>query len=93
LVARTVEWLDGTLGRLIFRAIGCLCSLVALACFYLALQRLADQSVAVALLFGIGTIAAGSVVPYCFSPKRSLGEALDGLEGGAGDTRRRDTRA
>jgi hypothetical protein len=39
-------------------------------------------------MFGLVALAGASVVPYCFSRKRGLGEALDAMEGGAGDRQR-----
>ena len=86
-----IDWLDRTLGRLVFRAFGLLCALVALVCAFAAWRHLSgwnDQSPVPVILFGIAAIASGSAVPYCFSRRRTFAEALDAMEGGAGDTNR-----
>ena len=91
-MSQIVDWLDRTVGRLIFRAFGAICALVAMVCAYSAWRVLADWNddhVVPLVLFGLVAIAAASCVPYCFSRRRTLGEALDGLEGGGGDTSRR----
>lgn len=94
-MARTFERLDGALGRLFFRAVGLLCALVALICAYAAWSHLSDwqdYSLIPTIMFAVAALAAGSCVPYCFSRKRTFAEALDAMEGGAGDTRKWDNR-
>ena len=92
--AEGVGKVDGFLGRLVFRAFGLLFALIALGCGYATIWHAthwdADYSLGPLLMFGLITIATASVVPYCFSRKRSLVEALDAMEGGNGlDTNRR----
>ncbi len=80
------------LGRLVYRATGWVCVFVALASSYAAYWHLqhwnSDSSLIPPVLFGLVAIASASAVPYCFSRKRTFGEALDAMEGGAGDQRR-----
>ena len=90
-MARTIRWLDRTLGRLFFRTIGLMCAIVALICAYAAWSHVSDwqdYSLAPTILFLLATLAAGTCVPYCFSRQRTFAEALDAMEGGAGDTRK-----
>jgi len=86
------ERLDHALGRIFYRAVWSLCAVVALVCGYLVWWHVSDwhpeYSWGPVILFGLATVAAGSAVPYCFSRKRTFGEALDAMEGGAGDVRR-----
>jgi uncharacterized membrane protein len=91
-MAGRFERIDGFLGRLFFRAIGILCAAVAAVAVYAILWHFAhwnvDYSLIVVVMFGLVALAGASVVPYCFSRKRGLGEALDAMEGGAGDRQR-----
>jgi len=92
-MSRTIGWLDRTLGRLVFRAVGLMCAIVALVCAYALWSHISDwrdYSLVPAILFSVAAIAAGSAVPYCFSRKRTFAEALDAMEGGVGDTRKWD---
>lgn len=86
------ERLDGFLGRLFFRAVGLLCAIVALICAYTVWWHFnhwnPEYSLWPTIMFSLVAIAAISVVPYCFSRKRTFGEALDSMEGGAGDQHR-----
>lgn len=87
-----VQRVDGFLGRLVFRAFGFLCAVIAMATGYAAWSHLAEgrpHGWAPVIMFGIAALAAASVVPYCFSRKRSFAEALDAMEGGVGDQPRR----
>lgn len=87
--------LDGALGRLVYRAVGSGCALAAIVCGYAAwwhVSRGFPNSWVPPLLFGIVALSAGVCVPYCFSRKRTFGEALDAMEGGAGDSNRRPDR-
>lgn len=92
-MAGRFDRIDGVLGRLFFRAIGILCAVVALIAVYAIGWHVthwnAEYSLIVVTMFGLVAIAGAAVVPYCFSRKRSLGEALDAMEGGAGDQHRR----
>ena len=80
--------LDQVLGRLVFRLFGTLFAIIALASLYAAYRHATDWhtgSAVPTMLFGLVAIAAGSIVPYAFSRKRTLTEALDAMEGGIGD--------
>lgn len=92
-MARWIDRLDGFLGRLIFRVVGLLCGIIALACGYAAWWHIehwdADSSLVPTILFGLATIGAASVIPFCFSRNRRLVEALDAMEGGVADQPRR----
>lgn len=84
---------DGCLGRAVFRTFGLLCAIVAVACGFAAWRHIihwqAGESLVPALLFSVATLASSACIPYCFSRKRTFGEALDAMEGGAGDQARR----
>jgi hypothetical protein len=85
---RRFERLDQALGRLVFRFFGTLLAIMSLACLYGAYRYATDWyagSPMPALMFGLIAVAAGSVVPYAFSRKRTLTEAFDAMEGGVGD--------
>ena len=87
-----LDRIDGLLGRMFFRAVGLLCTIVGLACAIAVLWHLThwnDYSLVAALMFAVAGLAALSAVPYCFASNRSLGEALDVMEGGTGDPSRR----
>jgi hypothetical protein len=92
-MARWIDRLDAFLGKLFFRAIGLVCAIVALICAYAVWWHLThwhpEYSLWPAVMFSLAAIAGASVVPYCFSRKRSFGEALDAMEGGVGDQHRR----
>jgi hypothetical protein len=92
-MAKRLDRVDGFLGRLVFRAFGLLCALIALVCGYAAWwhaeHRVPDMSLVPTLLFGLAALAAASVIPYCFSRDRKFIEALDAMEGGGADLPRR----
>ncbi len=91
-MAGKLDRLDGFLGRLVFRAAGVACGIVALVCGYAAwwhIDHWSPGSLVPTILFGVAALAAGSCVPYCFSRKRRFVEALDAMEGGTGDQPRR----
>ena len=90
-MAHWADRLDGFLGRLIFRTVGLLCALIALGTAYGAWNHVAagrPYGWTPVLLFGMAAVAAASCVPFCFSRRRSFGDALDSMEGGAGTSRR-----
>ena len=92
-MAGIVDGIDRTLGRLVFRAVGLACAAVALVCAYLVWRYPSDwqeASLAPVIMFSIAAVAAGSAVPFCFSRNRTLGEALDAMEGGVSDTPRKN---
>lgn len=83
------------LGKLFFRALGTLCLVAAFGAAWVGWQAWNDWNpeaspvgLALAGVFILGMIWA---VRFCFSPKRTMIEALDAMEGTAGDLpRRRD---
>lgn len=91
-MAGSFERLDGWLGRLVFRAVGLVCALIAFGTGYAAWNHVSaghPYGWTPVVLFGLAAVAAASCIPFCFSRRRSLGEALDAIEGGAGDIRRK----
>lgn len=96
-MAGRFDRIDSALGRLVFRAFGWLCAIVALVCGYAGWWHFShwnpDFSYVPAILFGIAALAAASCVPYCLSRKRTFGEALDAMEGGVDTNARRDGKA
>jgi hypothetical protein len=81
------------LGRLFFRALGTLCLIAMAGAGWVAWQAWSNWNpqaspvgLGLAALFcaGIGWAAS-----HCFSPRRTLIEALDAMEGTAGDVPRR----
>lgn len=91
-MAQRMDRLDGFLGRLVFRAFGVLCGIVALVCGYAAWWHIERWDPGISLvptiLFSLAALAAASCVPYCFSRNRRFVEALDAMEGGVGDQHR-----
>ena len=82
-----VGGVDGWLGRLVFRAFGILCAIAAAGATYGAWSHAASgrpDGWAPIILFGLIALAFGACVPYCFSRRRRLAEALDAMEGGSG---------
>lgn len=91
-MAGRLDRIDGLLGRLVFRAVGLLCLIVMLGTAYAAWSHVSagrPYGWTPVILFSLMALAAGSCIPYCFSRRRSFGEALDPMEGGAGDLHRR----
>lgn len=90
-MAHWADRLDGFLGRLVFRAVGSVCALIAFGTAYGAWKHVAagrPYGWTPVVLFGLAAVAAASCVPFCFSRRRSFGEALDSMEGGIGNPRR-----
>ena len=91
-MAGRFDRVDRFLGRLFFRAVGLLCTVVALIAIYAVWWHLthwnAEYSLYVTIMFGLVAIAGLSVLPFCFSRKRTFGEALDTMEGGNSNPRR-----
>ena len=82
-MAGVADRIDGFLGRLVFRTMGLVGAVIALICTYAAWSHLSDwqdHSLAPTILFAILAFVAGVCVPYCFSRKRRLVEALDAME-------------
>ena len=91
-----LDRINGLLGRLIFRAAGVGCGLIAVACGYAAYwhveNRDQDYAVVGALLFALATVAALAVMRFCFSRNRTLVEALDAMEDPSPDLTPRGSR-
>ena len=92
-MARWMDRLDGFLGRLFFRAVGLICAVVSAICIYTVWWHLnhwnPEYSLWPTIMFSLVALAGASVVPHCLSRRRTFGEALDTMEGGAGDRHRR----
>lgn len=92
-MANRFERIDGFLGRLFFRVIGTVCAIVALIALYAVFWHFthwnAEYSLIVVIMFGLVAVAGLAILPYCYSRKRSLGEALDAMEGGTYDSNKR----
>ena len=78
-----VQWVDGFLGRLVFRAVGLLCVVVAAWAGHSAWSQFASgrpYGWTPVLLLGLIAVAFASCVPFCFARKRSFAEALNAME-------------
>lgn len=88
-MANVFERIDGFLGRLAYRAVGCVTALITVAAVWAAFGSATPwkggQSLAALLMFGAGAVIAGWVTRWCFSPRRTFGEFIAGLEGGNTD--------
>ncbi len=87
-----VRRVDGFLGRLVFRAVGLLCVIVAAVAGYSAWSQFASgrpYGWAPVLLLGLIAVAFGSCAPFCFARRRTLAEALNAMEDSAPDMTRR----
>ena len=87
-----IQRLDKALGRLVYRTVGSVAVLLAGICAYAAWWHVArgmPNSWGPPLMFALAVIVIAAVVPYCFSRSRTFGEALDAMEGSAGDMKRR----
>ena len=85
--SESVRSIDGLLGRLVFRAFGVLCAVASAVAAYGAWSHASSgrpYGWTPVILFSLIAIAFGSCVPYCFSRRRTLAEALDSMEGGSG---------
>jgi hypothetical protein len=91
-MANVFARIDGFLGRLVFRAIGCVTALITLAALWAALGSArpweGGKSIAALLMFGAGAVIAGYVTRYCFSRERTFGDFIDTVEGDEADTAR-----
>ena len=91
-----MEKVDRLLGKIIFRITGSLCLVIAIACLYALCRHWVEWNSESSLvpfvlivLVGIGSVIA---IPYCYSRKRILSEALEAIEGGAEGRQRNDPR-
>jgi hypothetical protein len=89
-MANFVARLDGFLGRLVFRAIGCVSAFITLAALWAAFESArpwgGSKSVAALVMFGAGAVIAGCVARYCFSPERTFGDFIAAVDGEETDT-------
>ncbi|MGH6897336.1 MAG: hypothetical protein ACREJ5_12460 [Geminicoccaceae bacterium] len=84
-MANVFERIDGFLGRLVFRAIGCVTALITLAALWAAFDSATpwegSKSLAALLMFGAGAVIAGCVTRWCFSRERTFGDFIAAVEG------------
>jgi len=89
-VANVLARIDGFLGRLLFRAIGCVAAFITLAALWAAFDSATPweggTSLAALLMFGAGAVIAGSVTRWCFSRERTFGDFIAAVEGNDTDT-------
>ena len=89
-MANVFQRIDGFMGRLVFRAIGCVTASDHARCTLGRVrQREAwegGKSLAALLMFGAGALIAGCVTRCCFSRERTFGDFIDALEGDDTDT-------
>jgi hypothetical protein len=97
-VANVFARIDGFLGRLVWRAIGCVTAFMTLAALWAAFDSATPwnggTSVAALLMFGTGAVIAGAVTRWSFSRERTFGDFIAAIEGDDSDTvpeRRRRT--
>jgi hypothetical protein len=88
-MANVFKRIDGFLGRLVFRAIGCVTALITLAALWAAFGSATpwegSKSFAALLMFGAGAVIAGCVTRWCFGRERTFGEFIDAIEGDDSD--------
>jgi hypothetical protein len=79
-----LDRINAALGRLVFRGLGTLCAIAALASTYGIWWQVthwnADSPIVIAM-FAVAALGAGIAVPYCFSRTRTFTEVLDAMEG------------
>jgi hypothetical protein len=84
-VANVFERIDGFLGRLVFRAIGCVTALITLAAVWAAFGSATPwqggKTLAALLMFGAGAVIAGCVTRWCFSRERTFGDFIAAVDG------------
>jgi hypothetical protein len=84
-LANVFARIDGLLGRLVFRAIGCATALITLAAgcaaFGSTMPWERSQSLAALLMFVAGAVIAGCATRWCFSRERTFGEFIEAIEG------------
>jgi hypothetical protein len=89
-MANVFQRIDGFMGRLVFRAIGCVTASITLgagwAAFASAKPWEGGKSLAALLMFGAGAVIAGWVTRWCFSRERTFGDLVDALDGDDTDT-------
>jgi hypothetical protein len=89
-VANVFERIDGFLGRLVFRAIGCVTALITLAAVWAAFDSATPweggKTLAALLMFGAGAVIAGCVTRWCFSRERTFGDFIGAVDGDETDS-------
>jgi hypothetical protein len=95
-VANGFARVDGFLGRLVFRAIGCATAFVTLAAVWAAWDSATpwdgSTSLAALLMFGAGAVIAGFVTRWCFASERTFGDFMAVVGGDESDTAMGDRR-
>jgi len=89
-VANVFARIDGFVGRLVWRAIGCVTAFITLAAGWAAYDSATPwnggTSLAALLMFGTGALIAGCVMRWCFSRERTFGDFIAAIEGDETDT-------
>jgi len=89
-VANLFARIDGFLGRLVWRAIGCVTAFITLAALWAAYDSVTPwnggTSLAALLMFGAGAVIAGAVTRWSFSRERTFGDFIMAIEGDDTDT-------
>jgi hypothetical protein len=84
-MANVFARIDGFLGRVVFRALGCVTALITLAAVWAAIGSATPweggKSLAALLMFGAGAVIAGCLTRYCFSRERTFGDVIAALDG------------
>ena len=89
-MANVFARIDGFLGRLVWRAIGCVTAFITFAALWAAVGSATPwnggSSIAALLMFGAGAVIAGWVTRWCFSRERTFGDFIAAVEGDDTDT-------
>ena len=89
-MANFIARLDGFLGRLVFRVIGCVTAFITVAALWAAFDSArpweGGKSFAALVMFGAGAVIAGCITRYCFSRERTFGDFIAAVDGDDSDT-------
>ena len=89
-MANVFARIDGFLGRLVWRAIGCITAFMTLAALWAAFDSVTPwngaTSLAALLMFGAGAVIAGAVTRWSFSRDRTFGDFIAAIDGDETDT-------
>ncbi len=89
-MANVFARIDGFLGRLVWRAIGCVTAFITLAALWAAFDSATPwnggTSLVALLMFGTGAVIAGAVTRWSFSRERTFGDFIAAIEGDDTDT-------
>jgi hypothetical protein len=95
-MANVFERIDGFVGRLVFRAIGCVTALITFAALWAAFDSAKSWkgagSLAALVMVGAGAVVAGCATRYCFSRERTFGDFIEAVDGDEADTARHGRR-